>query len=80
MLHKKTLHVKLIAGKLIHFFGDGFRNMKVGKSLWTIVIIKLIIMFGVLKLFFFPNYLDTHFKDSQSKAAHVKSELIRNYK
>ena len=26
---------------------DGFKNMKVGKKLWLLIIIKLIIMFGI---------------------------------
>ncbi|WP_077197407.1 DUF4492 domain-containing protein [Prevotella ihumii] len=39
---------------------DGFRSMTLGKTLWAVIIIKLFIMFFVLKLFFFPNYLKTH--------------------
>lgn len=34
--------------------------MTLGKTLWAVIIIKLFIMFFVLKLFFFPNYLKTH--------------------
>ncbi len=32
---------------------DGFRNMKLGKSLWLVIAIKLLIMFGILKVFIF---------------------------
>ena len=39
---------------------DGFRNMTLGKTLWTIIIIKLFIMFAILKVFFFPDFLSTH--------------------
>ena len=36
---------------------DGFRHMTLGKTLWTVIIVKLIIIFLVLKVFFFPNFL-----------------------
>ena len=32
---------------------DGFRNMTVGKSLWLLIIIKLFIMFVIVKWIFF---------------------------
>jgi hypothetical protein len=34
--------------------------MTLGKTLWTIILIKLFIIFVVLKLFFFPDFLKTH--------------------
>ena len=36
---------------------DGFQHMTLGKTLWTVIIVKLAIMFLVLKIFFFPNFL-----------------------
>lgn len=59
------------------FFREGFSNMTVGKTLWLIVFIKLFIMFAILRTFFFPNYLNTHFDDDESKANHVRQELIK---
>ncbi|HET7732784.1 MAG TPA: DUF4492 domain-containing protein [Paludibacter sp.] len=63
--------------RLYSFYRDGFRNMTVGKTLWIIVLIKLFIMFAVLRLFFFPNYLNSNFDNDQSKADHVRQELIQ---
>ena len=63
---------------LLHFYSDGFRNMTIGKTLWLIIIIKLFIMFVVLRVFFFPNQLNSNFKDEDSKAKHVRQELIDN--
>ena len=34
---------------------DGFRSMRLGKTLWAIILIKLFIIFAILKVFFFPN-------------------------
>jgi len=41
-------------------YADGFRNMTIGKTLWRIILIKLVIIFVVLKLFFFPNFIKKH--------------------
>ena len=37
---------------------EGFKNMTLGKTLWAVIIIKLFIIFVVLKLFFFPNFIN----------------------
>lgn len=45
-----------LPGRIVRFYADGFRSMTIGRKLWAIIIIKLIVIFGVLKLFFFPRY------------------------
>lgn len=63
-----------------YLYIDGFRNMTWGKTLWFIILIKLFIMFFVLKLFFFPNLLNANFKTDKEKSDHVSKELVeRNY-
>jgi hypothetical protein len=61
--------------RVYRFYIDGFHRMTVGKSLWKVIIIKLIIMFGVLKLFFFPDFLATQFTTDEQRADHVLNEL-----
>lgn len=61
--------------KVYRFYSDGFRNMTVGKTLWKIIAIKVFVMFAILKLFFFPNYLKTNFSTDQQRADHVLHEL-----
>lgn len=39
------------------FYYEGFRSMTVGKTLWMIIIIKLFIMFAILRPFFFKPAL-----------------------
>lgn len=39
------------------FYRDGFRSMTIGRTLWTLILIKLFIMFAILRVFFFPNQL-----------------------
>jgi len=62
------------------FYRDGFTNMTVGKTLWLIIFIKLFIMFVVLRIFFFPNILNSNFDSDNGKASHVRQELIDNSK
>ena len=62
--------------RLYLFYYQGFRSMKVGKKLWAIIIIKLFVMFAVLKLFFFPNYLEKNFATDSERANHVLEQLI----
>lgn len=57
-------------------FKEGFAQMTLGRVLWTLVIIKLIIMFLILRPFLFPNYLNSKFDDNQSKANYVNEQLI----
>lgn len=43
--------------KVVRFYVEGFRSMTVGKTLWAIILVKLFILFAILKLFFFPDFL-----------------------
>lgn len=54
---------------------DGFRNMTLGKTLWAVILVKLFIMFAILKVFFFPNYIGQH-ADKGDEAGFVANELI----
>lgn len=49
--------------------------MKVGKQLWLIILIKLFIMFAILKLFFFPNFLKTNFNSDEERSDYVIEQL-----
>ncbi len=53
----KKHRLKQFASDAFHLYYDGFRNMTLGKTLWAVILVKLFIMFAVLKLFFFPNFI-----------------------
>ncbi len=57
-------------------FRDGFKSMTLGRTLWILVVIKLCIMFLILRPIFFPNFLNSKFDNSESKADYVRNELI----
>ncbi len=56
------------------FYADGFRSMTLGRTLWTVIIIKLIIIFAVLKVFFFPDFLKSN-AGSGGEADFVAGEM-----
>ena len=51
--------------RVFDLYYDGFRQMRLGRTLWTIIAIKLFIIFAILKVFFFPNYIKEHAKKGQ---------------
>ncbi len=61
--------------KIVNFYVSGFKSMTVGKYLWIIIIVKLFIMFAILKLFFFKSEL-SQFDTQEDKVNHVKEQLI----
>ena len=61
--------------RVARFYIDGFRNMTIGKTLWAVIIVKVIIIFAVLKLFFFPDVLKQKAGDGD-RAGYVARELI----
>ena len=61
--------------RIFFFYVNGFREMTVGKRLWTIIIIKLFIFFFILKIFFFPNILKKNFDTDEERSNHVFEQL-----
>lgn len=66
--------------RIFRFYYDGFRSMTIGKTLWIIILIKLFVMFAVLKLFFFPNILKRNFKTDEERSNYVIEQLTNNPK
>ena len=56
--------------RVCHFYVEGFRSMTLGKVLWTVILIKLFVIFFVLKLFFLLDQ-----KSNGDKASYVAGEL-----
>ena len=62
--------------RIINFYLDGFKDMSVhSRKLWIIILIKLFIMFFILKIFFFPNFLNSKFDTEQEKGDYVIEQL-----
>lgn len=62
--------------RLWRFYADGFERMSGwGRQVWIIILLKLFIMFFVLKLFFFPNFLKKNFETDEQRSEHVLENL-----
>ncbi len=77
MEENKTLKNDNVVLRVWRFYLEGFRAMTLGKTLWAIILIKLFIMFFILKLFFFPNILKTEF-DTDDERANAVIENLTN--
>ena len=59
------------------FYYEGFKSMTIGKKLWIILLIKLAIIFLVVRLLFFPDFLGTRFKTDGERSNHVIEQLTK---
>ena len=62
--------------KVFDLYYDGFRHMKLGKTLWAIILIKLFIIFAILKVFFFPDFIKEHAAKGQ-EAEFVATQILK---
>jgi hypothetical protein len=67
-----------LAGRIIRFYYDGFKNMTLGRTLWLIILIKLFVIFIILKVFLFPDFLNTRFKSESEKSDYVGQQLTKS--
>ncbi len=68
---------KNIFRQVFDFYYEGFRTMTWGRQIWAIILIKLFIMFAVLKLFFFPDFLNTNFDTDEERSNYVIEQLTK---
>ena len=62
--------------ELIKLYQYGFSMMsKESRTLWVIAVIKLIIMFGILKIFFFKDFLKTEFKNNEQRIEYLQKNF-----
>lgn len=61
--------------RVFNFYYEGFRSMTIGRTLWLIILIKLFVMFVVLKIFFFPNFLKSNFETDEQRGDYVIEQL-----
>ena len=71
------MQIITIIKKIVLFYIEGFKSMKLGKSLWLIIGIKFILFFVIMKLFFFPNILKENFTSDSQRAAYILDNLTQ---
>lgn len=67
-----------ILSGVIMFYVDGFRNLSsLGRRLWLIILIKLFVIFILLRLLFFPDFLKSEYNSDKERSEHVLEQLTR---
>lgn len=69
------MKIKNTLKSIWNFYIEGFRNMTWGRPLWGLIFLKIIILFFVLRLFFFEPTLAG--KSEAEKIDHVSTELTQ---
>ena len=69
-----------ILKKIFLLYYEGFKEMRVGKTLWGILAIKFLLFFIVMKVLFFPNLLKENFSNDTQRANHVLENLTKDKK
>jgi len=64
---------------LYNIYVEGFRSIGVtGKSLLLVLAIKLFIMFAILKIFFFPDFLKSSFDNDHDRSDYVIKQITNH--
>jgi hypothetical protein len=64
--------------QIFNFYFSGFREMdRWGRQVWVIILVKLFIMFVILKIFFFPDILKRDFKTDEERSEYVLDQLTK---
>jgi uncharacterized membrane protein len=65
--------------RLFRFYYDGFRTMSWwGKRVWIIILIKLFVIFIILKIFFFQDFLHKKYNTDEQKSEYVLDQLTNS--
>ena len=63
--------------KIGNFYVQGFRNMTLGKTLWGLIAIKLLVIFVLLKMLIFSDNFDARFATDSEKSDFVLMNLTK---
>lgn len=62
--------------RIFRFYYDGFASMSSwGRKVWIIILVKLFIMFLILKVFFFPDFMKKNFENDVQRSEYVLDRL-----
>lgn len=58
------------------FYKDGFANMRLGRTLWAVILIKLFVLFALLKTFIYDKSI-RDLKSYEAKSQFVLKNLTK---
>lgn len=74
-MESETVKNRSMLGRVVDFYVEGFKSMTIGRKLWALIIFKLVVLFLVLKIFFFPNILNERYDTDSERAEAVRTNL-----
>lgn len=63
---------------IFNFYYTGFRDMKLGKTLWLIVFVKLFIMIFILKFLIFNKTIYSEFQTDEDRVNFIYQNLKKD--
>ena len=63
---------------IYEFYRDGFCGMTLGRTLWCVIFVKLAVIFGLLRVFYFEPTLQGSVKESSRSVATELANRISN--
>ena len=60
------------------FYKDGFSNLVVGKVLWKLVLIKLIVILVFLRFFIYDKSINSEYQTDDKKIEFILNNLIKD--
>lgn len=62
---------------IFNMYKDGFKNLTLGKVLWKLIFIKLVIILLVLNFFIYDKSINTEFKTENQKVDFVYKNITK---
>jgi len=63
--------------RVFAFYYEGFRGLTWGKTLWLLILLKLFLIFFVMKLFFFSDNFEHHYKTDEERSLQILENLTK---
>lgn len=63
--------------KIVNFYVDGFKNLTLGKTLWKIIILKLIIIFTFLNYYIYDKSIKSEYQTEIQKINFVYKNITK---
>ncbi len=74
-MHKNVELMKKIVLGVFNLYYDGFKNMRIGKKLWILILVKVFVMFVIIKWLFFPDILQENFSNDTQRGDYILNQL-----
>ncbi len=71
-------HITHLFQSVFYLYYDGFTNMRIGKTLWILIAVKLFVMFAIVKWLFFPNVLQENFATDAQRSQYILQQLTKD--